>query len=54
MLLFRTSYHDRTGASNFNRPINGEHGDLIMGLTFMFGKIIKLDTKPETPIDGVR
>jgi len=26
---FRTSYHDRTGASMFNRSNNGEHDDLI-------------------------
>ena len=39
-MLFRTSsYHDRTGALAFSRSINGEHGDLVIGLAFIFGEV---------------
>ena len=41
---FLTSYHDRTGASIFNRSNNGEHDDLSYGLTFLFRKVNKSST----------
>ena len=35
---FRTSYHDRTGASIFSRPNAGEHDDLILRSYIFFSE----------------
>ena len=34
-MLFRAGYHEHTGASAFDRPIDGKHGNIIMGLILM-------------------
>ena len=39
-MLFRTSYHEHTGASAFDRSIDGKHGNIIMGLILMIRKVV--------------
>ena len=42
-MLFQTSYHEHTGASAFDRSIDGKHGNIIMGLKLMIRKVVYLD-----------
>ena len=35
LFRLRTSYHEHTGASAFDRPIDGKHDNIIMGLILM-------------------
>ena len=37
-VFFRTSYHENTGASAFDRSIDGKHANIIMGLVLIFRK----------------
>ena len=37
-IIFRTSYHEHTGASAFDRSIDGKHDSIIMGLVLIFRK----------------
>ena len=38
-MLFRTSYHEHTGASAFDRLIDGTHDNIVMGLVLIFRKV---------------
>ena len=39
-VLFRMSYHEHTGASAFDRSIDGKHDNIIMGLILrLFGAV---------------
>ena len=38
-MLFRTSYHEHTGASGFGHSIDGKHGNIIMGLILITRKV---------------
>ena len=40
-IIFRTSYHEHTGASAFDRSIDGKHDNIIMGLVLIFRKVSK-------------
>ena len=41
-IIFRTSYHKHTGASAFDRSIDGKHDNIIMGLVLIFRKVLFL------------
>ena len=48
-MFFRTSYHEHTGASAFDRSIDGKHGNIIMGLVLIFRKKGRTKTGARRP-----